>query len=172
MKTKMIRAASAEIICSNKLRSCSTVRSKIIMPVPQVLLLLLSTAEPLMPRALTILVKRAVPAQISITSKSCESMPEGMTLWPSLVCKLQKNWKKKNCVQLHWGLHQTLLNCHIESNLLSYMQLAPRTVKPLVSKLCTTPHYVQTYGSWHKHEIHVCSFVLQPGLKSHLHTLS
>jgi hypothetical protein len=76
MKTKTIRAASAEIICINKLRSCSTVKSKIIISVPQVLFLLLSTARPLMLLALTVLVKRAVPAQISITSKSCESMPE------------------------------------------------------------------------------------------------
>ena len=44
--------------------------------VPQLRPFVLSTARPLMPLDRTVLVRRALPAQISTTSKSCKSMPE------------------------------------------------------------------------------------------------
>ena len=76
MNTMSSRSLSATMMSSNSCSCEGTVRSSVMMSTPQLLLVVLSIAMPRMPSFRQVLVKRADPAQTSITSNSSTVKPE------------------------------------------------------------------------------------------------
>jgi len=73
--------------------------------VPQLLFFVLPIAKPRMPFALTVFVSRALPAQISTASKSCNPKPEnGVTLVAALLIAVPlENQQEPVALDLHWN---------------------------------------------------------------------